>query len=92
MTIDALAPAATASGHAEHACRLSGVAEQIWHALDAPQMSIPELVAARLACQDQARHLIGDDAYETPFHTSHDTDPDAAIANTPPPLPPSHDR
>ncbi|MFZ3569660.1 hypothetical protein ACOKM5_21870 [Streptomyces sp. BH097] len=45
-------------------------------------MGIPELVTARLACQDQARHLIGDDAYEPPFHTSHDTDPDAAIANT----------
>ncbi|WP_052869322.1 ATP-binding protein [Streptomyces niger] len=79
MTLDTLASAAVAAGRAEQAARLLGIAEQIWHTLGTPQMGSPELVAARQACEQQARHLIGDDAYETAFRTGYDTAPDTAI-------------
>ncbi|MEV0322378.1 ATP-binding protein [Streptomyces sp. NPDC050658] len=80
MAIDLLASAAIASGQAEHAARLLGTAEQLWHPLGAPQSNVPELVAARAACEKQARGLIGDDAYTTAFRTGYDTAPDDAIA------------
>ncbi|MFI6875706.1 ATP-binding protein [Streptomyces sp. NPDC050400] len=84
--VDLLASAAVASGDAEQAARLLGIAEQVWHTLGAPQLGIPGLVAARTVCEQQARHRIGDDAYETAFRTGYDTDPDTAIAGalTPP--------
>ncbi|WP_051831674.1 ATP-binding protein [Streptomyces violens] len=86
MAIDLLASATAASGHAERAARLLGIAERIWHTLGTPQMGMPELVAARQACETEARRLIGGDAYKTAFHSGYDTDPDTGIAyalNTP---------
>ncbi|POX36684.1 hypothetical protein C3486_32255 [Streptomyces sp. Ru73] len=50
------------------------LAEQTWHTLGTPQMGSPQLIAARQACEKQARHLIGDAAYETAFRAGYDTD------------------
>ncbi|MEU5893431.1 NB-ARC domain-containing protein [Streptomyces sp. NPDC047461] len=79
--IDLLASATVASGRAEQAARLLGLAEQIWQTLGTPQMGAPELVAARQACEAQARRLVGDDAYQAAFRKGCDTDPDAGIAD-----------
>ncbi|GGY09379.1 hypothetical protein GCM10010358_72790 [Streptomyces minutiscleroticus] len=86
MTLDVLASAAVASGHTEQAARLLGLAEQIWHTLGTPQMGSPELVTARTACEDTARRLLGNDAYQTAFHAGYDTAPNTGIAEalTPP--------
>ncbi|WP_051871562.1 ATP-binding protein [Streptomyces sclerotialus] len=80
MTIDLLASTAVASGCAERAARLLGIAERIWHTIGTPQMGSPELVAARSACEAQARRLIGDDAYRTAFRSGYATAPAAGIA------------
>ncbi|MFI6876350.1 ATP-binding protein [Streptomyces sp. NPDC050400] len=80
MAIDLLATAAFASGQAEAAARLLGTAERIWHAVGVPQAGVPELIAARDACEEGARRLIGDDVYQAAFGTGYTTDPDAAIA------------
>ncbi|MFI8996422.1 ATP-binding protein [Streptomyces sp. NPDC053542] len=91
MALDLLASATVASGHAEQAARLLGIAEQTWQTLGTPQMGMPELIAARDACEARARRLLGDTAYETAFHTGYDTAPTTAIAyalNTPAPTPP----
>ncbi|MBZ4019377.1 ATP-binding protein [Streptomyces purpurogeneiscleroticus] len=93
MAIDLLASAAVAAEQAEHAARLLGIAEQTWHTIGTPQMGVDGLVAARNACEQQARRLIGDDAYKNAFHTGYDAAPDAAIAYalTPPASVPPHD-
>ncbi|WP_055564061.1 ATP-binding protein [Streptomyces atriruber] len=80
MAVDLLASAAIASGRAGRAARLLGIAERIWHTLGAPQAGMPEFVAARSACEAQARGLIGDDAYKTAFRIGYGTAPDTAIA------------
>ncbi len=80
MIIDLLASAAVASGHAERAARLLGIAERTWQTIGTPQMGSPDLVAARSACEAQARRLIGDDAYRTAFRTGYATAPAAGIA------------
>ncbi len=89
--IDVLASVAIASGHAERAARLLGIAEQIWQTLGIPQMGSPDLLATRIACETQARRLLGDDAYQTAFHAGYHTDPDTGItyALTTPDTPPA---
>ncbi|NGN69616.1 hypothetical protein G5C51_37745 [Streptomyces sp. A7024] len=80
LAIDLLASAAVAVGRAEQAARLLGISWRIWHTVGTPQMGSPHLIAARKACEDQARRLIGDGAYRTAFSIGYDTDPDAGIA------------
>ncbi|MBZ4016875.1 ATP-binding protein [Streptomyces purpurogeneiscleroticus] len=92
MAIDLLASTAIASRHAERAARLLGTGEQFWRTLGAPQKGMPELVAAREACEQQARRLIGDDAYQAAFHAGYGTTPDTGIAYAlnPPGIAPPH--
>ncbi|MFD7668195.1 ATP-binding protein [Streptomyces sp. NPDC059788] len=78
--VDVLACAALASGHAEQAARFLGFAEQVWHTLGTPQAGVPELIAARAACEISTRRLIGDDAYQAAFHAGYTTDRDTGIA------------
>nr|WP_051862058.1 NB-ARC domain-containing protein [Streptomyces ochraceiscleroticus] len=78
--LDVLASATVASGHAERGAQLLGIADRAWQALGSPQMGAPELVAARQACEEQARRLIGDAAYQTAFRAGYDTDLDTGIA------------
>ncbi|GGX58569.1 ATP-binding protein [Streptomyces minutiscleroticus] len=80
LAVDVLASATLAAGRAEPAARLLGLAEQIWHALGSPRMGSPELVAARTACEERARGLLGDEVYRAAFAAGHDTDPDTGIA------------
>lgn len=79
-SLDVLASATVASGSAEQAARLLGVAERIWRAIGVPQAGQPELLAARRACEERARGLVGDDAYESAFLAGHDADPAIGIA------------
>ncbi|MFC6064318.1 ATP-binding protein [Streptomyces ochraceiscleroticus] len=91
MAVDVLASVAIASGHAERAARLLGIAEHIWQTLGIPQLGSPDLLAARTACETQARRLLGDDAYQAAFHAGYHTEPDTGItyALTTPDTPPA---
>ncbi|MEU4998505.1 NB-ARC domain-containing protein [Streptomyces sp. NPDC021622] len=80
VTVDLLASATVASGHAEHSARLLGLSQQLWHTVGTPQMGSPELIAARTACEEQARLLLGDDAYKTAFQAGYDNDRETGIA------------
>ncbi|MEV0323061.1 ATP-binding protein [Streptomyces sp. NPDC050658] len=80
MAVDVLACATIATGHAEPAARLLGIAEQTWHTLGTPQMGIPSLVSARHDCESEARRLLGNHDYETAFRAGYDSDLDSAVA------------
>ncbi|MFI8993061.1 ATP-binding protein [Streptomyces sp. NPDC053542] len=90
MAIDLLASTAIASRHAERAARLLGTAEHAWRTLGTPQKGMPELIAAREACEQQARRLLGDDAYQAAFRTGYDTDTGIAYALNTPGIAPPH--
>ncbi|MER7397546.1 hypothetical protein ABT381_18780 [Streptomyces sp. NPDC000151] len=79
ITVDVLASAALASGRAEEAARLLGIADRTWHTLGTPRLGSPEFLDARNTCEAQLRRLIGDD-YTTAFHTGYHTEPDTGIA------------
>ncbi|MCI3928474.1 ATP-binding protein [Streptomyces sp. AN091965] len=80
LTLDVLASAAVACGPTEQVPRILGLAEQIWHTLGTPQLGSPELVAARTACEHQARRLLGNDVYQAAFDAGYDTDLNSGIA------------
>ncbi|MFG3256064.1 ATP-binding protein [Streptomyces sp. NPDC048172] len=65
--IDLLASVAADNGHGERAARLLGVGQQAWALLGRSRLGIPELLAARAACERQAREAAGDAAYEAAF-------------------------
>ncbi|WP_052862894.1 ATP-binding protein [Streptomyces niger] len=65
--LDLLASVAADSGHGQRAARLLGTAQQVWDTLGRAQIGVPELVAARAACEHQVREAIGDGAYEAAF-------------------------
>ncbi|MER5258167.1 hypothetical protein [Streptomyces sp. NPDC002855] len=65
--IDVLASLDAVTGRGERAARLLGIGQQIWDTTGPPQVGVPELLAARQACERQARDSIGDDAYEAAF-------------------------
>jgi predicted ATPase len=68
LVLDALAQALAAQGEGEQAARVLGTCEQAWRAtFGRSQFGSPELVAARQACEEQARSAIGDEAYERAF-------------------------
>lgn len=79
MSLDVLACAYVTCGHAELAARTLSIGEQVWHTLGTPQMGSPELVAARTACEQQARHLLGNGAYEAAFDAGYGTDLNSGI-------------
>ncbi|NGN62419.1 hypothetical protein G5C51_00635 [Streptomyces sp. A7024] len=81
MALEALASATLASGHAERTAQLLGTADRVWQTLGSPQMGAPELVAARQACEAQARQALGGDIYETAFRASYDSGLDAGITH-----------
>jgi non-specific serine/threonine protein kinase len=75
-----MAVADVARGGAERAARLLGGAGRIWPLIGMPQLSSPELAAARRQCERQARDRLGDSAYEAAFEAGADLDLDAAVA------------
>ncbi|MEO3868502.1 ATPase [Nonomuraea sp. B12E4] len=80
LTVDLLALAAGAAGRAHRAARLLGLAQRIWSTHGRAQANVPAWVAARDACEEQARDLLGDNAYHAAFRTGYDSDIDAGIA------------
>ncbi|MFC5823790.1 ATP-binding protein [Nonomuraea insulae] len=80
LTVDLLALAAGAAGRAQRAARLLGLAQRIWSTHGQAQASVPAWVVARRACEDQARDLLGDNAFEAAYRTGFDSDIDAGIA------------
>ncbi|GAA2265651.1 hypothetical protein GCM10010145_34710 [Streptomyces ruber] len=90
VTIELLASAAGTAGDAAQTARLLGLADQIWNTLGSPQAGIPELIAARQACEARTRHLLGDDAYRTAFRTGYDTHLDTGITEALRPPDPSY--
>ncbi|MFC5825531.1 ATP-binding protein [Nonomuraea insulae] len=80
MAIDVLAPAAVANGQGERAARMLGVARQIWDTLGKGQVGLPELVAARRACESRVREVLGDRAYDSAYRAGRESDLDAGVA------------
>lgn len=79
MCIDTLAQAALAAGGADHAARLLAAGRRIWDMCGPPQIGSPELRAARDLCEQQARDLIGDRAYDAAFNEGSQLGLDAAL-------------
>ncbi|MEU6712090.1 AAA family ATPase [Nonomuraea sp. NPDC046802] len=82
MALDVLACSAAAAGRGEPAARLLGLAQQVWDTVGQARLGIREWVAARQACELQAREAIGDQAYQSGFHAGYDTGLDTGILNT----------
>ncbi|MBZ4017318.1 ATP-binding protein [Streptomyces purpurogeneiscleroticus] len=81
MALDVLARAAAAQGGSVQVARLLGLAQQLWDALGGRwQVGIPAWIAARHACEQQARAALGDDAYRLAFRAGYETDLDTGIA------------
>ncbi|GAA3703856.1 hypothetical protein GCM10022224_081900 [Nonomuraea antimicrobica] len=80
LAVDLLALAAGAAGRAYRAARLLGLAQRIWSVHGQAQASAPAWVAARKACEEEARDLLGDNAYQVAFLTGFDSAVDAGIA------------
>ncbi|SDH01922.1 Predicted ATPase [Nonomuraea jiangxiensis] len=80
LTVDLLALAAGGAGRAYRAARLLGLAQRIWSTHGRAQANVPAWVAARDACEEQARDLLGDNAYQVAFRTGYDSDIDVGIA------------
>ncbi|SEF74808.1 Predicted ATPase [Nonomuraea solani] len=80
LTVDLLALAAGAAGRAVRAARLLGLAERIWSTHGQARANVPAWIAARQACEEQARETLGDNAYHVAYHTGFDSDIDAGIA------------
>ncbi|MEV0614018.1 ATPase [Nonomuraea sp. NPDC050404] len=80
LTVDLLAVAAGAAGRAQRAATLLGLAQRIWSTHGRAQVDVPAWVAARQACEERARDLLGDNAYEVAYRTGFDSDIDAGIA------------
>ncbi|POX43259.1 LuxR family transcriptional regulator [Streptomyces sp. Ru73] len=77
--VDVLASASCGLGQERRAAHLLGVAQQIWDTLGRPQAGVPEWVAARRACEEQARAALGDDAYQAAFDAGYHADLHAGI-------------
>ena len=80
LVVDALAWAAGAAGEGERAARLLGLAHQVWDTHGPQQANIPQFVAARQACERQAREAIGDQGFEVAFRWGSESDLDAGIS------------
>ncbi|MBB5101257.1 ATP-binding protein [Streptomyces spectabilis] len=65
--VDLLASLAATAGQGERAARLLGMGQRTWADIGRPQLGIPELIAAREACERRARASAGDAAYEAAF-------------------------
>ncbi|WP_419996339.1 ATP-binding protein [Streptomyces boninensis] len=83
MTVDVLAQAAARPGSAcdgRRAARLLGAGDRIWHTLGVPQMGMPELIAARAACEKQALAAAGETAFHEAYEEGLTMRPEDAVA------------
>ncbi|WP_157847629.1 ATP-binding protein [Streptomyces violens] len=67
MALDLLASVAAATGQGERAARLLGIGQRIWDTIGRSQAGLPDRLAAREACERQARKTAGDSGYEAAF-------------------------
>ncbi|MFP3991107.1 NB-ARC domain-containing protein [Streptomyces sp. E11-3] len=65
--LDALAEAVLARGDAARAAVLLGVSDGFWSLAGRAHMDSPQLRAARQACEDRAREVIGSAAYDKEY-------------------------
>ncbi|MER7399189.1 hypothetical protein ABT381_27195 [Streptomyces sp. NPDC000151] len=81
MCLDVLASALAEEPRREaEVARLLGIAERRWHTLGRRQAGVPELVAAREACERRLRQTIGGPAYETAFRDGLAAETDEGLA------------
>jgi predicted ATPase len=80
FAIDMLGWAAGAVGRPERAARLLGLSKQVWDTVGVPHMGVPELQAAREACERQTRQALGDQAYQAAYQSGYDTDIESGVA------------
>ncbi|HEX6678252.1 MAG TPA: AAA family ATPase [Actinomycetes bacterium] len=80
MAVDLLACTAGAAGQGERAARLLGLAHQVWDTQGLQQAGVPQWIAARQTCEQQAREAIGDQAYQAAFEAGREGDLDAGIS------------
>ncbi|NGN68912.1 hypothetical protein G5C51_34090 [Streptomyces sp. A7024] len=70
MTVDLLAAAAAHPGpgrDGRRAARLLGAADRIWLTLGVVRLGMPELLAARTACETQAREAVGEAGFREAY-------------------------
>ncbi|MFC7303145.1 ATP-binding protein [Streptomyces monticola] len=78
--VDLLASVTAATGEGERAARLLGIGQRAWDLIGRDQLGVPELIAAREACERQARAHAGDAAYEKAFTRGRQDGLDEGIA------------
>jgi predicted ATPase/DNA-binding CsgD family transcriptional regulator len=81
LMVERLAWIAGTAGEGERAAVLLGVAHKIWPLVGGrPLMGSPHYLAAREACERQARRALGDRAFQTAFDRGAALDLDRAVA------------
>ncbi|MFP3988223.1 AAA family ATPase [Streptomyces sp. E11-3] len=80
MALDLLASVAAATGQGERAARLLGISQRIWDTTGRSQVGLPDLLAAREACERQARETTGDTGYEAAFRKGLEDSTDDGLA------------
>ncbi|WP_157848936.1 ATP-binding protein [Streptomyces ochraceiscleroticus] len=80
MALDLLASVAAAIGQGERAARLLGIGQRIWDTTGRSQVGLPDLLAAREACERQARKTAGDSGYEAAFRRGLEDSTDDGLA------------
>lgn len=80
LAIDVLALAVAAQGKGERAARLLGIGQHIWQAHGLPQLGARELTDARNDCERRLREALGDQSYESAFHSGVVTASEEGIA------------
>ena len=81
-SLDVLAGTAVATGDAERAARLHGIADRLWRTFGIPQFGGDggAYVSVHEQGERQARRLLGDEAYVAGFGAGAELDLDAAVA------------
>ncbi|MEI5101727.1 NB-ARC domain-containing protein [Streptomyces sp. PmtG] len=79
-SLDVLASASLACGHAERAARLVGGADRLWQTIGSARSGSQDFAALRRTCEARVRELIGDDAYGAAFRAGYEGDLDAVVA------------
>ncbi|MGW0811443.1 ATP-binding protein [Nonomuraea sp. NPDC002799] len=87
LALDVLACAAAAAAQGAHAALLLGLAQQVWDTVGRAQIGIRAWVAAREACEEQARDAIGDEAFLAAFSAGYDTGLETGIVHALKPAP-----
>lgn len=80
LALDLLTGANAVQGNGIAAARTSGTGNTFWRMLGHPNHGTPELSAVREEWELQARKAVGDDAYDSAFHTALNDDAEQGLA------------